>query len=308
VRFTELAWKVAGAEGRVCFVLPLAVAYSNTSAWRSLRRWLRGATGELRFRFFDRTPDSVFGDHVKQRVAIVYRRPSSARTLKTSTFLRWTSGQRKSVFQSDVPHVDISHHDIGSGVPKLGTQWELQLYQAIRMRTLSSRSTFRASDESTWQLAVGATAYNELNLFRGGADPGALPNVSTWRFSSEALASWAYGMLSSDLVYWLWRVEGDGFHVPAAWIQTIPIPYEGNSLDKQLGRLGSSLWNSARDHPTWATNRGRQTVAFRSLDPELVSRADELLLLKLGLASALVDELVNYRHQLISVGRTVTPR
>ena len=70
---------------------------------------------------------------------------------------------------------------------------------------------------------VGSTAYNWLVLYRESNADG---RVNSRRLVAECReqADWAYAVLGSGLVYWLWRVEGDGFHVPADMVGEPPLP------------------------------------------------------------------------------------
>ncbi len=308
VPFMDYMWSLGRGEGRSSMVVPLSIAYNSTTPFRALRRTIGAVRGEWTFRFFDRTPDALFGDDIKQRAAIACRDATvDDCRLLTSGFLRWTSRQRANLFSSLPVPVRLDTPDITPGIPKVGTQWEIDLLRRLRCGTDSLARVLTASDNDGWTsgtvLAVGTTAYNHLVLYRHGlhSPDGVTANLFVARSTDDA--DWVYALLASGVAYWLWRVEGDGFHVPASWISEIPVVSRDPGFVAQLGALGKDLWTKTAAAPTVAVNGGRRTVSYRPPRDRLVLDIDRLLSRALGLGEDTADRLAAFTAETISVGR-----
>lgn len=306
--FVELMWRLSHGRARAALVVPLSLAYNTTRPYQSVRRAMAAAGGTWTLRFFDRTPDALFGDDVKQRASIVFRQPSEGLSVRTSGLIRWTSRQRASLFDELPEPVECPDIDTAKGIPKLGAAWELEIFSRLPRRgvrlenTLNEAAPSGSASVSTNAVAVGSTAYNWLVLYRDMVGEGA---VTTRRLLAEsgAQADWAYAVLSSGLVYWLWRVWGDGFHVPAAWLANLPFQWTGSPTAIRVAELGRELWEDARGNAVVAVNNGLRTVSFRPSSWALVRPIDQLLLQDLGLDPAMEEHLSRFRDQTIEVGR-----
>jgi predicted transcriptional regulator len=84
---------------------------------------------------------------------------------------------------------------------------------------------------------------------------------------TEADARAAFAILSSRLVFWLWHVLGDGFHVTNWLFKVIPFSKESFSQEEfnLLSRFGDVLWERLQNHRFTSMNRGRLTIGFRPL-------------------------------------------
>jgi hypothetical protein len=139
------------------------------------------------------------------------------------------------------------------------------------------------------ELYVSGTAYNFLNVFRP-CDPkenlsGPLSASAVHRlsFTSHKQMSVATALLTSRIAFWLWRVEGDGFHVTRQFLEGLPLFDIVGSDDGTLARLGEAIWEGLRQDILVSNNGGKKTLAFR---PTTISRerdaVDEALLGALG--------------------------
>jgi hypothetical protein len=285
----------------------MSVAYNTSQPLRSLRKAIASVGGTWTFRFFDRTPDALFGDDVKQRTSIVFRDSCGARpVVQTSGLVRWTSRQRSQLFSRLPNPVELPHANIAGGIPKVGTDWELAVLERLRWRAgrwSSLASTTKRGDAAGVRLAIGATAYNYIALYRDALSPdvSVATNVMGVDAPSEADALYAY--LASDLVYWLWRVEGDGFHVPMSWLLSLPAVPGDVAGREELAQLGRHLWLLAMQNPAVALNGGRRTVSYRPPPGEVVSRIDRRLASAFALEDAVPGLLARFRAETISVGR-----
>lgn len=307
--FMEVMWRLAPS-ARAALVVPLSIAYNTSQPFRSTRGAMAQAGGTWTLRFFDRTPDALFGDDVKQRVAIALHEPGGDFRLRTSSLLRWTSRQRDQLFGSLPPPVDNGNVAIVASIPKLGSAWELAIYRRLKEaraqmgRTLHEvRLAPGGGTAVADSIEVGTTAYNWLVVYRDRSLTERQVASRRLATTDPVAADWAYGVLNSGLVYWLWRVEGDGFHVPASWVANLPFEWNDTSGARKIAGLGKDAWQFALEHPVRAVNSGRQTVSFRPEGSSYIAAIDRQLLFELGLAPALEGDLSQFRQQTIDVGR-----
>jgi len=317
VPFVELMWKLGapgGAPGGAAvMVVPLSVAYSSNNQISALRSAIHDAKGEWKFAFFDRTPDALFGDDVKQRCAILVRHDAASFSVATGPLQRWTSRTRSRLFTS-ISYTPMKPVDLLDGIPKIGSQLEAAAYRRIRGNGLlrfedlwvrSLRSSFE-DQSSTTALRIAGTAYNWISLIpdRNTAVsqirfPAATPFLElefkdlTWKWA-------AYAFLSSRMTYWLWRVEGDGFHVPKKFVASLPYPesLQAGAKRRRLAELGGRLAERITSRPIVSTNGGRETVTYCPYaEPELLDEVDDLVLEAFELPERFVDFL---RHFVLS--------
>lgn len=300
--FVEQLWRLTvQRSGRGSLVLPLSVASSTRPEFSELRRAIQEQPGRWTFSFFDRAPDGLFGDDVKTRNSIVVYRAGRSSSLKTTGLLRWTSRTRRHFFETIEP-VDVKA-DIGDCIPKLGSTAEVALYAAVRGLAgrfgddlLVSRAGAGSSIASLFdgeqhgsRLAVAPTAYNWIGVVRDpmqlSADGHTSENaLSHLVFASAELADAAYAMLSSRIVFWLWRVESDGFHVTSSFLEGLPfrLSVQNGSLSG-LAELGRQLWRDVMGRAVRSVNKGRKTVAYPSIRSPLLDDVDNAVLDAFGL-------------------------
>ena len=318
--FVELLCSQLRPEGAGALVVPMSIGYATTGPVRRLREAAIQSNGHWTFEFFDRTPDALFGDDVKQRTAIVTWHATQGRRLVTSPVMRWTSSNRQELFKQ-IPRVELGDHSFLDGVPKVGSAAQAAVYRSLRSSSGSlgshllerRRVSAIEADGSKCSLYVAGTAYNWLNVYRtpsaitgGVATPTTSPLTElTLRTSEEADA--VYAVLSSRLLYWLWRVEGDAFHVPSGWLRDVPttgLLRDPRALP-QLAKFGRSLWNAVVEHPVVSRNGGKTTLSYcPHARPDLLDKIDRALLEAIGLPLNFADELSAFVRELTTAGRS----
>jgi hypothetical protein len=171
---------------------------------------------------------------------------------------------------------------IADGIPKLSTGEQALAFsvlsaRAVHLRTLCERCRTCRPYEATLaseqpRVFVASTAYNFLNVFRSiklesRKYPLSENTVHYLEFVREEDAELAFAILSSRLTYWLWQVEGDGFHVGSWFIQQLPFGRSSFTSDQAqaLQAAGRQLWLALQYHRIVSVNKGRQTVAYRPL-------------------------------------------
>ena len=74
-----------------------------------------------------------------------------------------------------------------------------------------------------------------------------------------------FACLASRITYWLWRVEGDGFHVTREFVESLP--FSSSLLAREdmdaLVSAATRLWQSMSGRLVESVNRGRKTVTHR---------------------------------------------
>lgn len=160
---------------------------------------------------------------------------------------------------------------------------------------------------------MASTAYNFLNVFRFLAldahnnYPLSENTVHSLEFVQEEAAELAFGILSSRLTFWLWHVQGDGFHVPAWFVQNLPFGRSSFTAEQAEGlREGArALWKALQAQRIVSVNRGKQTVAYRPLACEKERDAiDDVLLEAAGLPRRFAATLREFVKSIVVVDET----
>lgn len=320
--FVELLCSQLAPHGAGCLVVPMSLSYSGSPQLRQLRNLAVHAAGDWTFEFFDRTPDALFGDDVKQRTAIVTRVATDRFSVTTGPVMRWTSRTRSSLFEA-LPRVPLGPYDFAAGIPKLGSAGQADVFQELRREpgqfseaiASTTRVTPPVNEDDGATVYVAGTAYNWLSVYRDPAAiaPGvAAPTTSpllALTFRSPDHADAAYAALVSRLTFWLWRVEGDAFHVTGGWIEGLPYALdqmEAQTLQR-LQRAGRSLWEATVSHPVVSVNGGRTTVSYcPHAQVELLDAVDYEVLAATGVPRQFKDELTNFVRDLTTAGRDST--
>ena len=319
--FLEMMWKFTRPGcNAAALVTPLSVAFHSGLQYKNCRRAMSWNGGRWQFAFFDREPHALFGEEVKTRNAILFRledvntpRRGEAANIETGPLRKWTSRTRAILFQT-IDFVAVDSIEIIAGIPKLGGTSQAEAFMALTRRLdRFSSLTFRIGTCAPMEalttgispkVFVGGTAYNFLNVYRhtrllsDEQDIALSENpVHSLEFKSEADARAGFAILSSQLIFWLWHVLGDGFHVPSWLFKAIPFARDSftkNEFDS-LSRLGDALWQKLQDHRFTSINRGRQTVAFRPLAcNEERDAIDTILAKSAGLKGEFVTELRSF--------------
>ena len=289
--FVEMMWQFTEAgRSAAALVTPLSIAYHTGAQYKNCRRAMSRWGGCWRFAFFDRQPHALFGEEVKTRNAILFRFESpdtpargQPALIETGQLRKWTSRTRASLFEH-IGFTRLDSVDITTGIPKLQGDNQANSFLVLRRRHEQLRSLAVRIENCPFADAVtactapsvfvGGTAYNFLNVLRPTA---LLPNETTvvlsesplhrLDFSGETDAAAAFAVLSSRLVFWLWHVLGDGFHV-GSWLFDI-VPFARSSFTTEefevLAQLGGALWRNLQGHRFASVNRGKHTIGFRPL-------------------------------------------
>jgi hypothetical protein len=292
----EHLWRLTKEEtGRGALVLPLSVATSSRREFGLLRRTMQMQSCGWTFCFFDRAPDSLFGDDVKTRNVIAAFDAADEETVATTRLLRWTSRTR-SRFLDTLRTTQVSC-DISEQIPKIGESNEARLYEAVRgldgsfgddvlgVRRVVPGCVTNASS----CVYVAPTAYNWIGVIRdvsvltneGHTSENALLEMT---LESPEIADAAYALLSSRYVFWLWRVESDGFHVTRRLLEQLPfclgrVP----AALPELAVHGRLLWEESLDGAVKSVIKGKTTVSFPTVGSAAIDHLDAVVVEAFGL-------------------------
>lgn len=278
--FVEMLWTFAKPGGAAAAVIPLSIAASTHSQYQECRKALYKRGGRWEFLFFDREPHALFGEDVKTRNAIVFWHDAADEVeFHTSRLLKWTSEYRPLIFTRE--RTTNLASSIENFVPKLGSEMEASLYEHLRRLPRTDYVSPRIS-RATWTelreiddpntIAIGSSAYNFLNVFPPAAikhlskdEPSASP-LHLLTFTSLRQREIAFALLSSSVAFWLWHVEGDGFHVTAEFLRRLPLWHNSFFIteSEELALLGQEAWQVAREKSLRSLNGGKVTYSFHS--------------------------------------------
>lgn len=319
--FVEMMWQFTKPGcNAAALVTPLSVAFHSGVQYHLCRHAMSWNGGRWKFAFFDREPHALFGEEVKTRNAILFRTESAETPqrghlahIETGPLRKWTSRTRGRLFQG-IDFTALGSVDMINGIPKLGGTLQAEAFMALRRRhhrfptfllklgNCSLVDTVTGDEEP--KVFVGGTAYNFINVYR----PTKLQPDESQRllsespvhclhFMNEADALASFAILSSRLVFWLWHVLGDGFHVSKWLFRNIPFSKESFLREEfdSLSYLGNVLWEKLQSHRFVSMNRGRLTIGFRPLAcHEERNGIDDILVKAAGLNTQFGVELQQF--------------
>ncbi len=154
--FIEMMWRLTRpGHNASALVVPLSIAFHQGRQYRLCRQSMASQGGGLRCAFFDREPHALFGEDVKTRNAILFRRElegdpprGSPAVLKTGPLQKWTSRTRERLFAS-ISFTLVSGVKMGDRLPKLAGEDQAAAYSLLSKR-VDSLSTF-------WEAAYSGT-------------------------------------------------------------------------------------------------------------------------------------------------------
>ena len=308
--FVEFLVRAIAPDGRAASVLPLSVACSSRSYYRNLRELLTIPTSRVEFHCFDREPHALFGEDVRTRNTIVVtHRDVSERSVWVTPLLQWCSTERQCLF--DEPQLTrLTDKPVDEFVPKLGSPIQEDTYRRLRNSegrgilrpTAFSRIKFKDIhlDSEADFLYVGSTGYRYINVLRNdGPGLGDRENLSSntvtrIHFQSEHDSFGGLAILCSTLTRWLWRVEGDGFHVNAEFLKQLPMWRNSFASDvrQRLAEIGRTIWKDMTARGKVSVNKGRQTVSFHPTDSKLITlEVDQILIRHFELPESVLYEI-----------------
>ena len=322
--FTEMLWRLTADTSGSAAVLPISIGTNTTKSYQRLRDGLLAGGGQKDFLFFDREPQALFGEDIKTRNVVLIRQSGLEieDVVRSSRMLKWTSQQRPTILSRDRA-VEIDPDSCGPFVPKIGSTKERTIYEALRSNVTTIAATRHkptfsrvlhgdvlSTNAHRDTVLVSSTAYNFVNCFFADALPTSPPKpysnspINAIRFPNESFAHAGFAILSSRLCFWLWHVEGDGFHLTSDFLQRLPLwaSFELDGVRNRLAHLGKNLWTDARHNAVGSVNGGKQTFSFNAgFTHPITLEIDALLLDALDIAPHAAESLANFIDMTVSI-------
>lgn len=296
-------------------VLPLSFTYNGQPAFQKLRRDIAEEQAEWQIENYDRSPDSLFGDDVKARACIAFRISSQQTELKVSGLTRWTSQSRAALLSTRRPMADISGISIVDYIPKLASEEEVSAFNLILGQTKGFRPSSTLNLHlSQHDVVIKGTAYNWICSYDHippAFNKDATPYISKdLKFISEQTVTDQYlllAILNSRVMFWLWTVIGDGFHVTNRLIsiaQKCQGSIQGEDFT-ELACLGQEFSEGLRHYPTVSINSGKTITSYDHMPLlGIVKKIDTALVRALHLDYAFVEYLEKWYDNIVLCGRS----
>lgn len=315
--FVRMIWSICNQENSTsAIVVPLSITFNSGKEFCKIREEIKNINGVWKFANFDRTPDSLFGDDVKTRNTIIFfnqNKDDNDRSFHTTTLLRWNSRNRKSFF-NNIKYAYLGDFNIKHNIPKIGSDFEKKLYFAISKRKNKLKQDIienEADNSIINKIYIGQTSYNWLSIYRSNPYPtnddgDSYSTLIPISFKTENEANIVYGILSSRIVYWLWRVECDGFHLNKSFIKKVPISVNDlSSIQKNIiGENAIRLWETIIKKPIISNNSGVKSITYCPYDSETnIIEIDKTLLELLGFTHERYKYFKCFTQSLMIAGR-----
>lgn len=243
--FTELSINLLNHTGFLCFIVPQSIVGANET--QPLRDMLLNEDASLKLQVFDSVPDFLFDQgkieantntNINQRTTIVFLDRSLRKAIYTSPLLRWRRREERDALFKSLSHVRINRNDIHDGkIPMLENKEDLKLYRLLRKQgsTLS---------DAVVQEGGRILFIPKAIRYFISAVPIDLERPNTIILNIEqAYYEVVHATLNSNLFYWWWRVNGNGFQVEMKDILSFPLL----PIDSELAATYSKQLDGALD-------------------------------------------------------------
>jgi type I restriction-modification system DNA methylase subunit len=303
------------------FIVPLSVSFNKTTAFNFVRNKIEEKGGEWYFSFYDRSPDSLFGDNIKTRnCIIIFQKGGEGKSIiYTTKLMRWNSQKRDKLF-GNIEYLKLGRFPINGGIPKISKIIEFDVLNKLSSNlkklgdSIEINSNFLENKENcNICLYFYSTAYNWISIFQEppkGIDskgnrfiPSSVSQIKCKDDNDQLLI---YSILNSKLIYWWWMVWGDGFHVTKNFIENIPLAIDelSDSSRNKLVMFAKELSSQIQKYPIKKVNKGKIIENYNILKcNEIIDKIDKLLLSELSLKKGFLVFLKNRYFELISAGR-----
>jgi hypothetical protein len=241
--FTELSINLLEEGGQFCFIVPLSLVGAKET--QSLRDFLLEEDAEIRLQIFDSVPDFLFDQgkiesntntNINQRTVIVTLNRCKRKSLYTSPLLRWRRREERDILFKSLSQIKINETDIHNGaIPMLENKDDLNLYRALKKQkhTLSD-----VTSEAGRILYIPKAIRYFISAVPIDLER---PNTIQLKIEEEHYEI-VHVILNSNLFYWWWRVNGNGFQVEKKDILNFPLlPVDPELAAKYSKQLDDSL-------------------------------------------------------------------
>ena len=260
----EKSLQVTGDTGNMGTIVPLSLMFSRQ--FKTLRAAILKRRGIARFANFDIRPAAIFGSPGSpngQRATIaLLQSKSEPLYVETTNMIRFSIQERPYLIRS-LQYADVTPLVTEDTFPKLGDQRLVEFW----LRVTNYDNTISGALYKPEKKTSNPPLYHVFVSGSGRYFITAMPNamrltgLNIFSFESEWQRDVAMVTLNSNVFYWLWFVQGDGFHITgdntiAMLLPKVPIG------DAETVCLRDALLNAANSCATYMTMRGQQVPNY----------------------------------------------
>jgi len=293
-------------------IVPLSICYSQSAPFVELRNNIMSEIGiTWSFINFDRSPDSLFGDQVKTRNTILFRKAEKTKgKFQTTGLQRWTNENRHLLF--DRTNLIEFTNQRNTVIPKLNSKIECIVYKRLSDKKASLLQDCLSTKNENL-VVLNGTAYNWLCAY-DHIPPSTDENNSRYipssmkffYFPTEEDKYFFISMISNRISYWYWSVTGDGFHVNVSFLNEISI--NKNTFDdivyKKIVKLGKEYCEHLLKYPLKSFNAKKCIVNYDHLKcKDIYSTVEKIIIQHLCLPKEFEGYIDSWYNNQILCGR-----
>mgnify|MGYP001421213260 CR=1 FL=1 len=276
--FTELGLNLLNDDGLLCYIVPQSIVASKETL--PLRQRLIDDDSSLRIQIFDSVPDFLFDQgkiesntntNINQRTTILLLNRNEKNSIYTSPLLRWRRREERNDLFKNLSQIRIAKNDIHNGaIPMLENRQDVELFRKLK------RQKDTISDTIVKEGGRVLFIPKAIRYFIT-AVPFDLERQNTIQLRvSEDYYHLIHSTLNSNLFYWWWRVNGNGFQVEMKDILSFPIITLENKIAIEFSR---KLDDAVDDCRVFKHNAGKQIPNINyNYKQELLQEIDVALL------------------------------
>jgi len=280
---TERAAALLTADGRMAFIVPLSLTFSQ--GFGDLREYLSSRFAHKWISSYGRNPTALFDGKIGVRPTIFIGAQGEDDRLWTTRTHRWVEDYRPALFDTlryvEAPEAlradewpKLPSEDVARLMTELLTSGRAPLAAAVRhagTHTLGYRKT---------ALYVVSAYRTEPPCWDAKGKPIPQKEAGWLRFEDGTARDAAFLLATSKLMFLWWNVWGDDFHVTAGILDSFPLGLDDldTPTTEWIHRLADLLDEKMQEHIDITPYNGMRIGNYR-LDAvrDLTDEADELL-------------------------------
>jgi hypothetical protein len=255
--FTELGLNLLNDDGILCFIVPQSIVASKETL--PLRQRLIEDGSSLRMQIFDSVPDFLFDQgkiesntntNINQRTTILLLNRNEVNSIYTSPLLRWRRREERDDLFKNLSQIRLAKNDIHNGaIPMLESRLDVELFRKLKRQKNTISDTIVKQGGRV--LFIPKAVRYFITAVPFDLDR---PNTIQLRVSEEYYHL-IHSTLNSNLFYWWWRVNGNGFQVEMKDILSFPILALENKIAAEFSK---KLDDAVDDCRVFKHNAGKQ--------------------------------------------------
>lgn len=299
---TERAATLLSAEGRMAFIVPISLTFSEQ--FGELREYLTSRFSSKWISSFGRNPTALFDGKIGVRPTIFVGASGPAEGLWTTRTHRWVEDFRPALFDT-LTYTCVPDSLLADEWPKLGSERIAGMMEALMA---GDRRPLAVDLQRTGEYKLGyrKTALYVLSAYRTeppcwdeDGKPIAQKKAGWLRFDSATYRDAALLLATGKLMFLWWNVWGDDFDVTADILDTFPLGLEHLSAEtsKNIRRMADRLDRAMQKHIDITPYAGMRIGNYRLEElRHLTDESDALLSKWLGVESYMSAVELSYQQ------------